>query len=138
MLTPTEQGYWVDEKHTRIAELINEYNPELELVWIPPEKRTENKNEAPYAVRHNPVNNPPYIMFFIKQGELDHRVLAKIYAADTTKNEVLDNLEAEERALAAVRRKELEDAAEFRKDFIKTVASSPLHRFRHNGKIIPK
>jgi hypothetical protein len=138
MLTPTEQGYWVDERHARIAELVKEYNPNLDLVWIPPENRIKNSNEAPYAVRHTTPDGKSYIVFHIQQGELDHRVLAKIYAGDTTKHDVLEELEMEEKAKEIIRLKELEDAAADRRDFIKTVAASPLHRFRHNGKIIPK
>lgn len=138
MLTPTEQGYWVDEHHARISELIKQYNPELELCWIPPDDRSREE-EFPYAVKHNPKNAEPYIMFRIRKGELDHRVLAKIYDWDNAKHpDILGSIEAQERAQVAIRQKELEDAASDRKDFIRTLVASPKHSFKHNGKIIPK
>ena len=86
LLVPANDGHWVNEAHARIAELINEYDPTMELVWIPPEHRVKNSNEAPYAVRHNPPNAEPYIIFYIAEDELDHRVLARIYRGDTTKH----------------------------------------------------
>lgn len=137
LLVPAEDGHWINENHARIAELINEYDPTMELLWIPPEYRVKNSNEAPYAVRHNPPDKEPYIMFYIKEDELDHRVLARIYRGDTTKNDVQAMIESSDKAWNNLRTKiALEKAAE-RQDFIKTVVGSNKHQFKHNGKIIP-
>src|SRR6266498_2890929 len=96
ILVPTEDGYWVNENHARISELIREYNPDMELVWIPPDRRFDDA--IPYAVRHNPPNAMPYIVFHIKEDELDHRVLGRLYAGDTTKHDVLARIEADDQA----------------------------------------
>ncbi len=136
ILVPTEDGYWVNENHARISELIREYNPDMELVWIPPDRRFDDA--IPYAVRHNPPNAMPYIVFHIKEDELDHRVLGRLYAGDTTKHDVLARIEADDQARLNLQAKIKREKAEERQDFIKSVVGSNKHTFRHNGKIYPK
>lgn len=139
MLVPAEDGHWINENHARIAELINEYDPTLDLVWIPPEHRVKNSNEAPYAVRHTPSdkNKAPYIIFFINEDELDQRVLARLYRGDLNKNDVGGMIEAEEKAYWNLKNKILKERAEERQDIIATIVGSNKHSFKHNGKIIP-
>lgn len=138
ILVPSTDGHWISEAHSRIAEMINDYDPTMELVWIPPEDRHNSGNAAPYAVRHNPPGKMPYIMFFINEDELDHRVIGRIYAGDIAKTDVGAMIEANELAYTNLEnRRKMEKALE-RQDFIKTVVGSHKHDFKHNGKIYPK
>lgn len=136
---PTESGHWVNEKFAQIAEIIKDYDPSIELAWIPPEKRTLFDSK-PYAVIHNnPANGSRYVMFYLSEEELDHRVLSRIFEGDTAKgNDSLAKLEAEERARQLVKLKAEMEEAEVRQDFIKTVVGSHKHSFKHNGRVIPK
>lgn len=126
---------WVSEKHVRIAEIIQDYDPTLELVWIPPEHQTAI--EKPFAIIHRPPGLKPYFVMYIAADELDERVLARLFRGDLTRTKPLDSLEAMEKADQVMRAKELMDKQEERRDFIKTVVGSGKHSFRHNGKIIP-
>lgn len=132
---PTNDGHWVSEKHARIAEIIQDYDPTLELVWIPPETRTPF--EKPFAIVHHPEGLKPYFVMYIKEDELDERVLARLFQGDLTRSKPLNGLEAMEHADKVMRAKELMDKAEERQDFIKTIVGSGKHSFKHNGKVIP-
>ena len=135
MLVPLTDGHWVNEKFAQIAEIISDYDSHLQLAWIPPEQRTDKT--PPYAVLETNGEGKVNIVFTIKEEDLNHTVLARLFAGDTHKNDVLGMIEADERARKALELKEQMEKSEARRDFIATVAKSPLHSFRHNGRIIP-
>jgi hypothetical protein len=133
----TEDGHFVSEKHERIAAIIKDIDPELSLAWIPPENRAANETAPPFAVLCTPRDRQPYIVFTIKEDELDERVIARLVRGDNTKNDPLAWADAISDAEEAYRLKVAMDKAEERKDFVKTVVGSHKHSFKHNGKIIP-
>lgn len=130
-------GHFVSEKVAYISEIIQDFNPYLQLVWIPPENRTEDNTEPPFAVMDTTPGKPPYVVFTIKEEELDERVLEKLFQADLSEHDVLANLEARERAEEVYRLKKRMEKSEEHKDFVKSVVGSGKHSFRHNGRIIP-
>lgn len=132
-----DDGHFVSEKVAHISEIIQDYNPYLQLVWIPPENRAEGDQTPPFAVQDNSPGREPYIVFFIKEDEMDERVIARLFQGDNTKHDILAEVEAEERARKVLEYKQQMEAAEERRDFIKSVVGSGLHSFRHNGRIIP-
>lgn len=112
----------------RIAEIIQDFDPNLELRWIPPRART-TFDTKPYAVYHNDPNHPNggYAVSFF--AEADHRIIEALFKM---RNTTIDDIEAEEAAHQAIKMKkemeELEEIQEFQKWAItsdKTV--------RHNG-----
>ena len=134
---PTEEGYWVNEKYLRISEIIKDYDPTLELAWIPPERQAFDGSD-PYAVVHRPEGLAPYIVFTIKEEELDERVLARVFRGDLTKQTPLTRIESLEAAKEAMRLKEKMELAEERQDLVTSIVKSPLHSYKHNGKVFPK
>jgi hypothetical protein len=126
-------GHWLSQDHLRIAEIIHDYNPQLELVWIPPEDRKELDTEYPFAVRCNPDDGKSYIMMQLKEHEVDHRVLERIFLNDNTKNDVLARLEAEEAAIYAIKLKKQMEEAEERREFLASIFKSPKSVYRHDG-----
>lgn len=136
MLVPAEDGHWVNEKFARIAEVIQDFDPRLQLVWIPPENRTA-LDVKPYGVLHSADDGQQKMVMWIKEDELDERVVANLFMGDTTKTDVLARLEAQERAQKVLQMKAEMEAAEERQDFIKSVVGSGLHNYRHNGRVIP-
>jgi len=134
---PTETGHWVSEKFAHIAEIIRDYDSEMELAWIPPENRRPTDKE-PFAVIHRPLGKREYVVFYIKEDELDERVLARLFDGDLKHTDVLKRLESMENAKKVMELKEKMEKAEERQDFIKSVVGSSKHSFRHNGKVIPK
>ena len=137
MLVPAEDGHWINEKFARIAEIIHDFDHRLQLVWIPPENRTAFDTK-PYGVLHTSDQGLQKIVMFIKEDELDERVLEHLFLNDTERHDVIARLEAQDLAQQVLRNKEKMEKAEERQEFIKTVVGSPLHTFKHKGRIIPK
>jgi hypothetical protein len=129
-----ETGHLLSAEMLRIAEILQDYNPTLDLVWIPPEDRRVDDTELPFAVRCTPSNGAkPYIVFQLREDEVDHRVLERVFEADTSRNDVLSMLERREAALRLVEMKRKMDEAEERKEFVKSVFSSRKSVYKHNG-----
>lgn len=136
MLVPAVDGHWVSEQFAQIAEIINDYDEHLQLVWIPPENRTSDKT-PPFAIMETNGEGKQSIVFTIEEADLNHTVLAKLFRGDTHKNNVLANIEADEVARKTMEYKQEMERAEARMDFVKSVVGSPLHSFKHNGRVIP-
>lgn len=134
---PTDDGRWVNEKFVQIAEIIHDWDPEFELAWIPPEHRPFIKDK-PYAVVHKPANGRAYVAFKLEEDQLDERVLARLWAGDTHRHDVLANIESMEAAKEAMRLKELMDREEERKELVAGIVGSKLHTVKHNGKVFRK
>jgi hypothetical protein len=78
---PSNDGTWISERHQRIAEIIRDYDPKLQLQWIPTGRR--NENDEPFRVVCFPTNGHPYLV--CTAAEADERLLATIFAADNKK-----------------------------------------------------
>ena len=94
-------GRALSAEATRIAQVIHDYDPDLELAWIPPENRELNE-QYPYAVIHRPQDAPAYIVMRIRETELDHRIIARLWGSDSKNGNVLDKIETEEAAMRAL------------------------------------
>lgn len=125
-----ESGEFINSKFQHIAEIINDWNPELFLLWIKPKDRAPGETH-PYAIQHRPSNgNPPYIVKFVKEEELDHRLIAELWQmGEATKdiNGYLDKLNA---AQEAIRLKEQEEELLDTLDRMHSAFASPLHTYR--------
>lgn len=99
---PTEDGQYVNEVHARIAEIIHDYDPELELAWIPPDKR--GPKDSAFAVIHRPMGHPTYIAFYVDEWECDERVLARIFKGDVRNHggTILSDIDANNAAIKAL------------------------------------
>lgn len=130
-------GSFVHAKHQRIAEIIHDYNPDLELAWIPPAQRTV-EDTKPFMVIHNQADGKRYPVFSLSEDELDERVLARLFFSDMRKhrpNDVMTAIEAAEAAEAIYRAKEHEDEMAEARDLAIHVLKSPLHKYKHGGKV---
>ena len=70
-----------------------------------------------------------------REDEMDERVLSWVLRADTHRVDILSEVDSLNAAAELVRAKEWEDTREQMADFAKTVLGSPLHRFKHGGKV---
>lgn len=103
-------------KAQRIAEIIQDYDPTLELRWIPPNLRT-NFDLKPFSIWQDAPGTPPYMVMAIGEDELDHRVLAALFNANNHNGNVLDKLEKEETAKRLLALKETMDYREEQEEF---------------------
>lgn len=121
-------------EHLRIAEILQDYNPQLDLVWIPPENRLPEDGNRVFAVRCTPSDGrKPYIVFQLAEDEVDHRVIERVFEQDSHKNDFLSTLERREAALRLVEYKRKMDEAEERREFVAAVYGSRKSVYRHNG-----
>lgn len=118
-------------KYQRIAEIIRDYDPKLELAWIPPGQRTAFDKE-PFAIFHN---DPRYLVGTFSEAQMDHRIIAHLFKINNANRNVLSDLEAEEAALRAINLKEQMDQYEEQQDFAKSLITSKKNYYRHNGKV---
>ena len=118
-------------KHERIAEIIQDWDPNLELCYIPPEARSVF-DKHPFGVRHVQGH---YMVLTVPEREVDERLIAKLIKMDTRRNDVLGQMEADEAALRLVMLKEKMEAQAEVREFAQTVLKSPKHVYRHEGKV---
>lgn len=118
-----------------MAELINMYDSELFLCFIPPEKRNNNE-EYPFAIVHMPSGRPSYIVFKVKEDEINETILAKIWSNDAAKNgNILSELELKERARRMLEMKRIEDQKQEQMDLALSIVKSPLNWYKHGGRV---
>jgi len=127
---PTETNHWVDESFERLARMVKDYDEFLELRWIPPERRTR-EDRKPYII-YDIIRNVEVLY----ASELDNpqEILTRLYMADTTRNDVLGLLEANEQANQAYNMQRQADQYEEAADQAKFMINTRLHTFKMNGK----
>lgn len=112
----SEQGYFVSEKMMRLGEIIQDYDQNLFLEWIPTDKRVQTDNAAPYRVVHYPPNLPAYVVLFAHESDNPEDILARIFASDNTRGNPIVTMDTRNAASEAFRLKkhaeELEEAAD--------------------------
>ena len=123
-------GQLVSAKVQRIVQAIKDYEPELEVKWVPPAARTEG--QAAYAICHNPVGRPSYVLFYVKNDEdFDERVLAKIIANDQRNGQqTYTDFEAWEQSKKLLEKQAFLDKMEEAKDIAAFVAKTHLNTIR--------
>lgn len=130
-----EKGKFISQDHSRVAEMIKEYSHDLDLVWIPPEKR-DHDEQFPFAILHSPEGKEPYIVRKVQMQDMNENLIAWCWMNDSSKNNRQLNswLEAQEFAQKTLSQKRIEEAKEEQFDFIQTVLQGKNY-FRHNGKV---
>lgn len=128
-----ESGYFISAEHQRIAELINDYDPNLFLVWVPPSDRN-SETSHPFGIIHRTPNGD-YWVRKVKESELNAELIAWLWTNDNERNNTLAYLEKIEQANEALKLKKQMEELEAQKDIALTILKSPLHTFRHNGKV---
>lgn len=95
-----EAGTFVSSKLQRLAEILHDYDPALELRWIPPSARTDS-DSLPYCIVHSITGRQPYVVKYFSELDDPVSILAQIFAGDNNRGNVLKKLEAQEAAQKA-------------------------------------
>lgn len=127
---PADDGSWVSEKYERLARVVQEYDPTLELRYIPPALRTRD-DKKPYCVVDTRTNTA---VLFASELDTPEQILARLFGSDNAKHNVLDRLEAEDAALKALQYREWMDKMEEAAEEAYSMKQSPLHYYQFNGK----
>lgn len=127
-------GGFINDKHRRIAEAINAFDPEVEVLWIPRDKR--GPGDKAYALRHSPGNQPPYIFATYDEEDFDERVLAEVFEMHEAANgpiSVADRLDLQDKARKAVELWEQKERLEEARDQAEFFWRTPLHTINLGG-----
>lgn len=126
-------GHALSAQHTRIAEIIQDYNPELELAWIPPSDRTAF-DAKPFAIIHNQPNGQRYVVGTFTEAEMDHRIIAYLFNHDARQRDVFSDMERENTAKELLRLKEVSDEIEEKREMGRAMINTRKSTWRHGGK----
>lgn len=128
MMIATEEGGWVDENFARLAEIVKDYDPYLELRWIPPGQRDSDADKKnPYCIIDTRSN---YIVMFASERDTPQSILARLFTADNKHGSVLDRIDAENAAAEVLRLKAQIDDEEMKKDFVAWITGSNLNYYK--------
>lgn len=128
-----ETGTFISSKMQRLAEIIKDYDPYLELRWIPSDKRT-NSDTLPYVVVDTRPGNPNYPVFYFSETTPPEEVLEKIFLGDNARQDVLAKVDARNAAIEAFRLKEQLDAMEEAHDQFHFLATSRSNNYVNWGR----
>lgn len=133
LATPHSDGHWINDKVSRIVELIREYDEHIAVQWVPPENR--ELGDPAFRLMELAPNRPPYIMFYVQfEDEFDERVLERIIRADANKNGIsLSAIDAHNDAIKLMKAMKEAEEAEERADLAISILKSPKHTYMHNG-----
>ena len=132
----TEGGRMVDAEVERIAAIIQDYDPNLRLAWVPPENREINE-EFPFAVLYdNPNTGREELVMRLRADEVDHRVLKRLWENDNRNGNVLDAIETEEAARKAVEYQRMMDEHLERQELAAWMVNAPKGAKMGNGVIL--
>lgn len=130
---PHEDGSFISERVSRIAELIREYDPNLDVRWIPHNKRT--RSEPQFAIVERMTNGAEAVVFYVQdEKEFDGSVLERIYMNDAAKHgNILDKIEAQNQAVRALQEKDYKEKMAEATDLAYHILKSPKHTYTHKG-----
>ena len=111
-------GRFRSSKMERLAEIFEDYDPELEVQWIPPEYRTSERSPH-YQLVHHSSKSGSYVIGTWWDTDDPEQVYARFILGDTRKHNVLNMIEAQEEAELTFRMKEWDEDMEERKDKVR-------------------
>jgi len=138
----SELGEFISDNHRRLAEILNDYNPNLSLAFIPIKDRLPGDTK-PFAILEKRPGFEPVIVRYLSEIEMRDpaAVLAWVFEGDTTKHggivNVMRKIELRESADELLKLKRREDELEDAREHVAFMVSggrSKLHTIRHNGK----
>lgn len=127
-------GKFVHAKHERLAEIVSDYDPDLDLVFI----KTQVPPEPQYAVIHWVGNDEYFVVSWWHEHELDDRILISLFENDFRKhnpNQIFDQMLARQTAQKLMEQKEDQDEIAANWEFGKWALQTRLNTFKHNGKV---
>lgn len=132
------EGHFLSQHAQRFGLALREYDPTLEVQWIPPETHTWEGQPEFRVVCHSPTGL--YILFYLKdESELNAMALQRVIVNDQRNGQVqYSEYEAYEIANARIKHQEFLDAMEEMNDVAKHVLRSRKHTYKVNDDLVIK
>lgn len=134
MAEPLSDGTWVNSRIARLVEIIQDYDPMLEVRWIPRDKRSPEDDV--FQIVDTRINR---VAFSVKdEASFDESVLTRIMTADISKAKnrpltLMEEIEAKNAAVKLLQYKERMEETEERNEKVETILRSPLNAYKHDG-----
>lgn len=124
--------------HRRVAEIISDLFPTVRLIRVDSLHPAYNP-EQPFALIDEPHMLPPYVIRYIRESEVDARLVAWLVDNNMhDKDSKVNKLRILEMAEAAMKAKRELEWMEEKKDMMKSVMGSRKNEYRHDGKVLRK
>jgi hypothetical protein len=134
MAEPLSDGTWVNSRIARIIDIIRDYDPMLEVKWLPRDKRIDGADV--FQIVDNRINQ---VAFTVKdEASFDESVLARIFEADMSRSNngpltVLDKMDALNAATKLLKLKTKTEEDDERNEKVVAILKSPLNTYKHAG-----
>lgn len=131
-------GQLVSDKIERVVLAIKEYEPRIEVRWLP--DRGRHPNQPAFKIIYHDDDGDEFILFHVMtEEEFDARVLQRIMANDQRNGQhTLNEFEAWEQAQQAVARQQQLDEFEATADIVAHVLKSSKNTYKINDNLIIK
>ena len=136
--TTVIDGQFVSQRVSQVVEAIREYDPCIEVQWVPVSVREEG--QAAFRLIYNPPNDVPYVMWHVKtEEEFDHRVLQKIMVNDQKNGQhSYDEFEAAMNAKERIAKQAWLDSLEEQHELAASILKSRKSSYKVNDDLIIK
>lgn len=132
VILATEEGRFVSQKWMFLAEMLQDYNPSLELRWIPPEKRGVEDRDKPYMVVHKDKQGQYYTVLYASELDSPEEIMTRIINSDMKHGNVLDRMEVRNQVAKLFqlrqREEELAEQEELARWLVSTKKTNPTYR----------
>jgi hypothetical protein len=82
VILSAEGNTFIDQKWSYLAEMVHDYNPGLELRWIPTDKRSPQDRHMPYIVVHTDASNREYIVLYASDLDTPEEIMTRLINSD--------------------------------------------------------
>lgn len=130
---PHDDGSFISEKVSRIAELVREYDHNIDVRWVRPQDR--DPGDPAFAIVDATPGKQEYVIFYVQdESEFDGRVLERLYQTDAAKHgNMLNEIEARNAAVKAIQEKLHKERLEEAHDLAYHILKSNKHAYKHDG-----
>lgn len=130
---PHEDGSFISAKVSRIAEMVREYDSNVDVRWIRPADRAPN--EPAFALVSKQANGLEYVIMYVQdESEFDERVLARLYQMDAEKHgNAMSAIDAHNAAVKAQQERAYREQMEEATDMAYHILRSKKHAYKHDG-----
>lgn len=128
---------FVSQKHVQIAEIINDFDSSLQLMFLP--RQAQNAFQKPYALGQiHPGTHEPQIIMYLGEEDLNQSLIARLFRmrqmAEGRPGSLADALDDADRLVEMRAELERRDEMAEAHDKARFMIKSPLHTINMDGR----
>ena len=135
VLIPLADGHSVSQRTLHLIEAIRDYHDKLDVKWIPDDLRKEG--EPQFAITERLGDGREEIVFHVMdEAHFDGSVLERIIQGDTSRRDVLSEIDAKNEAIERLKGKMIEEQRAVANDIAIHALRSPLNKYKVDDDLI--